>query len=136
MRFHRLLFPRKRARRASGWCTCAWRRRDLTENTPASGQNCNTPPSQCPSPCYFSIPPDSANHRRQSSKPFMGIWLKLAQLSPNATRARRVFSRGSPACASASCWPLILRSQVSETGSAPLARGRRAKLRNWDNNTW
>lgn len=61
-----------------------------------------------------------------------------ATLSECNTSAPRVFSRGSPACASASCWPLILRSQVSETGRVGSARqgGRRAKLRNWDNNTW
>lgn len=49
------------------------------------------PPPAMPLTVLLFIPPNSANQRRQSSKPFMGIWLKPPQLSPNATRARLAF---------------------------------------------
>lgn len=123
VRFHRLSSPRKRARCASGWRTCAWRRRDLTENTPASGQNCNNPPPSRNAPHRVTF----HSTKLCALKAFYGHLAEAAAtLSECNTRSPRVFSRGSPACASASCCPLILRSQVSETrrvGSAPLARG-------------
>lgn len=75
-----------------------------------------TPPPNAPHRVTFHSTKKLCEPPAAKLKAFYGHLAEAAaNVSECNTRVPRVFSRASPACASASCWPLILRSQVSET---------------------